>query len=117
MQHCIERNQQMFNPLARPPVRHPTPRQRHKRGVGVPASSKRSVTWFEFAPMPSTLAADESSGGLSAKLTFERVIVWPDGYREIEGVTPKQIAPPASHMLPNSDQPASDASDINDLDG
>ena len=33
---------------------------------------------------------------------FERVIVWPDGRREIEGVTPKQLPAPASHTLPNS---------------
>jgi hypothetical protein len=26
-------------------------------------------------------------------MTFERVIVWPDGHREIEGVTPKLLAP------------------------
>ena len=42
--------------------------------------------------LPTTLAADESSGGLGVKMTFERHIVFPDGRREIEGVTPKQIA-------------------------
>ena len=31
-------------------------------------------------------------------MTFERVIVWPDGHREIEGVTPKQLPAPASHV-------------------
>jgi hypothetical protein len=31
-------------------------------------------------------------------MTFERVIVWPDGRREIEGVTPKALpAPNASN--------------------
>jgi hypothetical protein len=43
---------------------------------------------------------------LATKLTFERVIVWPDGRREIEGVTPKQLPAPASHELPSdSDNP------------
>jgi hypothetical protein len=44
--------------------------------------------------LPSTLAADESSGGLGARITFERVIVWPDGRREIESVTPKALPAP-----------------------
>jgi hypothetical protein len=44
--------------------------------------------------LPTTLSADESSGGLATKLTFERVIVWPDGRREIEGVTPKALPAP-----------------------
>src|SRR5262249_13062707 len=44
---------------------------------------------------PHTLAAaSESDGGKQAKITFERVIVWPDGHREIEGVTPKQLPKP-----------------------
>jgi hypothetical protein len=48
--------------------------------------------------LPTTLSTDESNGGLGVKMTFERVIVWPDGHREIEGVTPKQLpAPNASH--------------------
>jgi hypothetical protein len=38
--------------------------------------------------------ADDSSGGASVKMTFERVIVWPDGRREIEGVTPKALPAP-----------------------
>jgi hypothetical protein len=67
--------------------------------------------------MPSVLAADTESNGGSQVITFQRVIVMPDGQRWIEGKTPKQLPPPASHMLPNSDQPASDTSDINDLDG
>jgi hypothetical protein len=65
--------------------------------------------------LPTTLQASESDGG-PAKITFERIIVMPDGQRWVEGVTPKQLPAPASHVLPNSDQPASDASDINDLD-
>src|SRR5262249_41236213 len=42
--------------------------------------------------LPHTLAAtSESDGGKQAAITFQRIIVWPDGHREIEGVTPKQI--------------------------
>jgi hypothetical protein len=44
--------------------------------------------------LPTTLAADESNGGLGVKMVFERHIVWPDGRREIEGVTPKQLPAP-----------------------
>src|SRR5262249_7566146 len=51
--------------------------------------------------LPTTLAADESSGGASVKMTFERVIVWPDGRREIEGVTPKALPAPESKADPN----------------
>ena len=43
--------------------------------------------------LPHTLAADESSGGASVKMTFERIIVWPDGRREVESVPPKLPAP------------------------
>jgi 3'-5' exonuclease len=39
--------------------------------------------------LPTTLQADESNDGLGTKITFERIIVYPDGHREIEGVTPK----------------------------
>jgi hypothetical protein len=48
---------------------------------------------------------------LATKLTFERVIVWPDGRREIEGVTPKQL-PPASHTLPSDDSSTQHARDL-----
>jgi hypothetical protein len=34
-------------------------------------------------------------------LTFRRVIVWPGGREEVEGVTPKQLPAPASHELPS----------------
>jgi hypothetical protein len=54
--------------------------------------------------LPSTLAADESSGGQGVRMTFERVIVYPNGHREIEGVTPKQLPAPSSQALPKSDQ-------------
>jgi len=57
--------------------------------------------------LPSTLAMPESSGGIKEKVTFERVIVWPDGHREIDGVTPKQLPKPsdASHALPKPTDP------------
>jgi len=66
---------------------------------------------IEGATAPTTLAADESSGGLGVKMTFERV------HREIEGATPQAMACASFPYASNSDQPASDASDINDLDG
>jgi hypothetical protein len=65
--------------------------------------------------LPTTLAASESDGGLATKLTFERVIVWPSGHREIEGVTPKSLPAP-SHALPNSGESNTDPSDINKLE-
>ena len=52
--------------------------------------------------LPSTLSMPETSGGERTKVTFERVIVWPDGRREIEGVTPKQLPAPLS--VENNDQ-------------
>jgi hypothetical protein len=42
--------------------------------------------------LPTTLQAPESSGGGSV-VTFQRVIVYPDGRRHIEGVTPQLPAP------------------------
>jgi hypothetical protein len=44
--------------------------------------------------LPTTLAADESSGGLGTKITFERIIVMPDGQRYVGGVTPKALPAP-----------------------
>ena len=42
--------------------------------------------------LPHTLAAaSDSTGGKTGGITFQRIIVWPDGHKEIEGVTPKQI--------------------------
>jgi hypothetical protein len=45
------------------------------------------------AVLPTTLTADTESG--DAKIIFERVIVHPDGHREIEAKTPKQLPKPA----------------------
>jgi hypothetical protein len=36
-------------------------------------------------------------------LTFRRIIVYPGGREEIEGVTPKQLPAPASHELPGDE--------------
>jgi hypothetical protein len=65
--------------------------------------------------LPTTLRASESDGGLATKLTFERVIVWPSGHREIEGVTPKSLPAP-SHALPNSGDSNTDPRDIKKLE-
>jgi hypothetical protein len=43
--------------------------------------------------LPTTLSAGESNGGVGVQMTFQRVIVWPDGRREIEGVTPPKALP------------------------
>jgi hypothetical protein len=53
--------------------------------------------------LPTTLAADESSGGVPVKMVFERHIVFPDGRREIQGVTPKSLPPPDSSHAPTDD--------------
>jgi hypothetical protein len=53
--------------------------------------------------LPTTLAADESSdGGLGVKMTFTRVIVWPDGRREVEGVMPKALPAPDAAFQPDA---------------
>jgi hypothetical protein len=54
--------------------------------------------------LPSTLAVSETSGGKQNKITFERVIVWPNGHREVEGVTPKQLPAPSPLLVENNDQ-------------
>ena len=76
-------------------------------GLGLAASLLGKV-------LPTTLAADEFGGGLGVRMTFERVIVWPDGHREIEGVTAKQLPAPASHVLPGSDRRVSNSDDSDD---
>ena len=65
--------------------------------------------------LPTTLQASDSDGG-PAKITLTRVVVWPDGHKDIQSVTPKQLPAPASHTLPNSEWPTSDTSDNKDLD-
>ena len=47
--------------------------------------------------LPSTLAASDSDGGSERRhITFTRIIVHPDGHKEIEGVTPKALPAPAT---------------------
>ena len=63
--------------------------------------------------LPTTLQASDSDGGQSPVLTFRRVIVYPGGREEIEGVTPRALpAPDASHTLPNSDSSDEKLNDI-----
>jgi hypothetical protein len=66
--------------------------------------------------LPTTLQASESDGGAPTTLTFTRVIVWPDGRREVEGKTPKQIEHKSSHTLPSEDIVDVEPSDINGFD-
>ena len=54
--------------------------------------------------LPTMLAADAESNGGDKVITFQRIIVTPDGQKYIEGVTPKQLPPPASHALPSSNE-------------
>ena len=58
--------------------------------------------------LPHTLApASVSDGG--GKITSERIVCWPDGRREVEGVTPKSLPPPdASNALPRPTDPTDD---------
>jgi len=72
-------------------------------GWGMPFD--RTVTCRGFAPLPTTLSADESGGGVG--IHFVREIVWPDGRREVEGTTPKSL-PAASHALPKPTDPIDD---------
>jgi hypothetical protein len=60
------------------------------------------------------LHADESDRG-QLEIRFVRQIVYPDGRIE-DDRTPKQIAPPASHVLPRSDEIDVEANDIKELD-
>jgi hypothetical protein len=57
--------------------------------------------------LPTTLAASESDGGVGVQVTFQRVIVWPDGRREIEGATPKALPAPEP-ALPRPTDPTDD---------
>ena len=60
--------------------------------------------------LASTLQAPESSGGAPRKMVFERVIVWPDGRREIRGVTPKALPAPDANWSQNNAECASQVS-------
>jgi hypothetical protein len=61
--------------------------------------------------LPTTLATPDSGGGAGAQITFTRVIVHPDGHREIEGITPKQLSAPAPQALPRPTDPTDDTNE------
>jgi len=63
--------------------------------------------------LPTTLSASDSDGGAETQITFTRIIVHPDGHREIEGVTPKALPAPsdASHALPRPTDPTDDTNE------
>src|SRR6516165_5337973 len=62
--------------------------------------------------LPTTLSASDSDGGAETQITFTRVIVHPDGHREIQGVTPKSLpAPDASPALPRPTDPTDDTNE------
>ena len=50
--------------------------------------------------LPSTLQASDSDGG-EVKISFQRIIVYPDGHKEIEGVTPKALPAPEPKTDPS----------------
>jgi hypothetical protein len=78
----------------------------------MPAACIRPETAVDV--LPTMLTASESNGGLGNKITFERVIVYPDGRRYIEAVTPKALpAPDASDTLPNSNSSDEKLNNIN----
>jgi len=56
--------------------------------------------------LPHTLSADES-GGLGVKVEFKRIIVFPDGHRQVEQLP----APDASHALPRPTDPTDDTNE------
>jgi hypothetical protein len=64
--------------------------------------------------LPTTLQPSDLAGGAVTKITLTRVVVWPDGRKDIQGVTPKQLPAPASHTLPNSDPSDEKLNDINE---
>jgi len=45
---------------------------------------------------PTTLHAHESGGGVPVKMVFERHIVYPNGHRKVEAVTPKALPTPTT---------------------
>jgi hypothetical protein len=62
--------------------------------------------------LPTTLSTPDSHGGIGVEVRFVREIVYPSGRREIEGVTPKQLASPdASHALPRPTDPTDDTNE------
>ena len=67
--------------------------------VGITEAVEAAAEWPAIAPFPHTLAAaSDSDGGKQAAITFQRIIVWPDGHKEIEGQTPKQLTHERMHQ-------------------
>ena len=64
--------------------------------------------------LPTTLNTSETDGGAGLEIRFVREIVYPGGHKHIEGVTPKQLPAPASHVLPGSDRRVSNSDDSDD---
>ena len=64
--------------------------------------------------LPSTLAMSDSDGGKQAPITFQRIIVWPDGHKEVEGVTPKQLPKPQQERMAHQPQVGENASNEHD---
>jgi hypothetical protein len=60
--------------------------------------------------LPHQLASEsETHGGNDPVITFTRILVHPNGHREIEAVTPKALpAPDSPHALPSSSDPTDD---------
>jgi hypothetical protein len=63
--------------------------------------------------LPSTLDASESSRG-PTRVTFQRIVVWPNGHKDVETMTPKQLPPPSSHDLPSDNVEPVASSDSDD---
>jgi hypothetical protein len=63
--------------------------------------------------LPTQLAADaDSNGGAGVQIEFRRIVVYPGGREEIEGVSPKSLpAPDASHALPRPTDPTDDTNE------
>jgi hypothetical protein len=64
--------------------------------LGAANELARSLAQEKRASFGATqLATDaETNGGVGVKIQFERILCWPDGHREIEGVTPKALPAP-----------------------
>jgi hypothetical protein len=61
--------------------------------------------------LPTTLSTPDSHGGVGVEVRFIREIVYPGGHREIDGQTPKQLAPPDAHALPRPTDPIDDTNE------
>jgi hypothetical protein len=53
--------------------------------------------------LPTTLTTENNGG--AGVIQFQRIVCWPSGHKEIEGVTPKQLFAPAPQAFPSSADP------------